>query len=487
MADNPDGTGDFDPPDDAERPDDGSTDDDADVDEAVEADDGADVDPTGGTDADAGQESTDSGDADDTEETVADAEDADAGVGSGEADADAEAASTDVEPEDSGAATEELAADAENTEEGDAAEEDDVDAAVDAAGDVDGDASDDELSDIGHAELPPPEDPEERPPDESADEHEFTLDSDAGPEFREATAGDPEFDEEESESPVIGGVDLDDTNLNEEREARGGTADEGLFGDGPESDEEMPLAEHLEEMVGRLGVVLFVGGVVTLTLFPGSDVVNAILGTNYLTAVDVINYLWNAHIPGAPELPDRRPRLYGPLELILTELKVAALAGFVLGLPILVYQTYRFMRPGLYAHERRYYLAAIPTSLILATVGVLFSHFVVLPLIFQYFTSYTTGTAVVAFGLRETFNLILLLMGYNALIFQIPLFIMLAIMMGLTTRTWMEDRRLLFWGAFAGIAFLINPDPTGMAPIIIVVTMITLFEGTLLLLRWTGN
>ncbi|MFC7135736.1 hypothetical protein ACFQRB_02265 [Halobaculum litoreum] len=60
-------------------------------------------------------------------------------------------------------------------------------------------------------------------------------------------------------------------------------------------------------------------------------------------------------------------------------------------------------------------------------------------------------------------------------------------MMGLVTREWMEDRRLLFWSAFVGLAFIVSPDPTGMAPIIVGATMIVLFEGTLALLRWTGN
>jgi sec-independent protein translocase protein TatC len=249
--------------------------------------------------------------------------------------------------------------------------------------------------------------------------------------------------------------------------------DDGLLGEGPASDEEMPLAAHIEEMVRRLAVVLVLGGVVALAVFPVAD--------------QLINFLWNSHIPGAETIVDRRPRLYGPLELVLTELKVAALAGFVVGLPVAVYETYLFMRPGLFPRERRYYLAAVPTSLVLALIGVAFAHFVVLPAIFAYFTAYTTGTAVVAFGLKETFSLILVLMGYMALVFQIPLFIMLAIMMNLTTRIWLEDRRLLFWGGFLGVAFLVSPDPTGMAPIIVAATMITLFEGTLALLRWTGN
>jgi len=266
----------------------------------------------------------------------------------------------------------------------------------------------------------------------------------------------------------------------------GSLVDDGIA-EGPDTDEEMPLAAHIEEMIRRLAVVLGVGGIITLLLYPGADLVNSAFGLELVSSTEVIDFLWNTHVPGAPEITDRRPRVYGPLELLLTELKVAALGGLVVGLPVFVYETYLFMRPGLYPKERRYYLAAVPTSIVLAFVGISFAHFIVLPAIFAYFTSYTTGTAIVAFGLKETFNLILILMGYNAVIFQIPLFIMLAIMMNLVTRAWLEARRLLFWGAFLGLAFLISPDPTGMAPIIIGATMIALFEGTLLALRWTAS
>ena len=263
--------------------------------------------------------------------------------------------------------------------------------------------------------------------------------------------------------------------------------DDGVVGPGPESDEEMPLADHIEEMIRRVAIVLGVAGVVTILLYPGADLVNTAFGFELISSTEVIDFLWNKHIPGAPEIAARRPRVYGPLELLLTELKVAALGGLIVGLPVFVYETYLFMRPGLFPQERRYYLAAVPTSVVLAFIGISFAHFAVLPAIFAYFTSYTTGTAVVAFGLRETFNLILILMGYNAIIFQIPLFILLAIMMNLVTRQWLLDRRLLFWGTFLGLAFLVSPDPTGMAPIIIGATMIVLFELTLLVLGWVRS
>ncbi len=243
---------------------------------------------------------------------------------------------------------------------------------------------------------------------------------------------------------------------------------EGL--EAPESDEEMPLAAHIEEMMRRLAVVFLFGGLATLVVVTEST--------------ELINYFWSYHIPAPME---NRPRLYGPLELPLTRLKVAGLAGVVVGLPAFVYQTYRFMKPGLYENERRYYLAAVPTSLILGGIGIAFAHFLVLPAIFSYFTTYTSDAATIAFGLAETFNLIVIMLAFMAIVFQIPLFIMLAIMMNLVTRQWLEAKRLLFWGAFLGIAFLFSPDPTGMAPIIVTLTMIALYEGTLAILRWTGN
>ena len=237
---------------------------------------------------------------------------------------------------------------------------------------------------------------------------------------------------------------------------------------GPTSDQEMPLADHIEEMLKRLAVVIAVAGLVSLVTFPFAE--------------QLINAIWNSILPQG-ELT--RPRLYGILELKLTELKVASLVGLIVALPVLVYQTYQFMKPGLYPHERRYYLAAIPTSLVLALIGVAFAHFIVLPAIFTYFLYYSEDVATIGFALGRTFDLILLLMGYLAIVFQIPLFIMLAMMMGLVTRRWLAERRLLFWGAFLGVSFIFSPDPTGMAPIIVALTMIALFEGTLLLTKWT--
>ncbi|WP_245180636.1 twin-arginine translocase subunit TatC [Haloarcula amylovorans] len=269
-----------------------------------------------------------------------------------------------------------------------------------------------------------------------------------------------------------------------------GSNGEAGLGGAPD-DQEMPLADHVEEMAMRLFVVVGVMSVVAVLTLPVSD--------------ELINFLWYSFLDGPAEACSQVavsaqqggeavgpagadcPHIYSPLSLIFARLKVASLVGMIVALPVFVYQTYLFMRPGLYPRERRYYLAAVPTSLVLAAVGVAFAYFAVLRAMFDYFSVYSDRAADLAFGLGDTFSLMVLMLGFFALVFQIPLFVMLAIMMGVTTRRWLVERRLYFWGGFAAVAFVFSPDPTGMAPLMVAVTMIGLFEGTLLLLKWTGS
>ena len=225
-------------------------------------------------------------------------------------------------------------------------------------------------------------------------------------------------------------------------DAAGGETTSTPTHQGPPDDAEQPLAVHIEEMVKRLGIVIAVAGAVSLALFP-------------LTG-EVINFLWYSILPGSEAAA---PHVYHPLEYKLTQLKTASLGGLIIALPVFVYQTYRFMRPGLYPHERRYYLASVPTSLILGLLGVMFAYFIVLPAVMSYFLYYSQDVVTIAFALGATFDLILLLMGYLAVVFQIPLFVMLAIMMGLTTRQWLEDRRLIFWGGLPRHRVPVQPRP----------------------------
>ncbi|WP_254536651.1 twin-arginine translocase subunit TatC [Halomarina litorea] len=356
----------------------------------------------------------------------------------------------------------------------------DTDTDTDADADADADADDDESGLPTEGSLPAWVQ-EDDVPGGDADDDERDGETPEREEQRDPTELDPDLADQGIDWDAMEEVD-DDEDAAVAQSDGGATVSGGGFSDdfdddfdgfeGPEGDQEMPLADHIEEMVRRLGIVIIAMSVVSVLVLPFS--------------VDLINFIWYSILGNVQDVPNA-PHVYRPLALVLARLKVATLAGFVVALPVFVFQTYLFMRPGLYQHERRYYLAAVPTSLVLAFIGVGFAFYLVLPALFSYFVSYTTGAADIAFGLTDTFGLMLLMMGFFAAVFQIPLLIMLAVMMGLTTRRWLVQRRLYFWGGFLGVALLFSPDPTGMAPIIVALTMVVLFEGTLLLLRWAGR
>ncbi|MFP9062070.1 twin-arginine translocase subunit TatC [Natrialbaceae archaeon A-chndr2] len=343
------------------------------------------------------------------------------------------------------------AADDADSEDGRAAdgEKDETDGDDDDTGTVDDDddtGTVDDDDDTGTVDDDDLEEPPERPEgDETAEPPRAKTDGDGfgsahDPERQEPTYPDPDED--------IGGIST------------------------PPDDQEMPLADHIEEMVLRLAVVLLIAAAATAIAL--------------LWASQAIEFIWFNIFPGpTAEVPP--PHVYHPLELWLTRIKVAALAGVMVAVPMFVYECYLFMRPGLYPHERKYYLAAVPTSVVLAGIGMLVSFVVVLPILFRYFTFYSEGSAEIAYALGETFNLVITLTGFLAIVFQIPLFIILAVMMGVTTRRWLADKRIYFWAAFAGLSFMFTFDPTLMAPIIVAIIMIILFEGTLLLLKWVGR
>lgn len=236
---------------------------------------------------------------------------------------------------------------------------------------------------------------------------------------------------------------------------------------GPKSDIDRPVEEHIQEMLLRSLIFISVILSVSLIALPFSE--------------DVIEYLWNYHIPDSSE---NQPVLYSPLSLLLTRVKVVFLAGLMAGLPVLIYQAYKFMEPGLYDIEKTYFKFSSLLSFGLSSLAIVITHFILIPIMFFYFSAYTEGVADIAFGLQETVGLMVIMMIYIVIIFQMPILIGLAVSMGVISRRWIARRRLIFWGLFFGIAFLSSPDPTGMAPVIIGLIMLIMFEITLFGLKY---
>ena len=234
-----------------------------------------------------------------------------------------------------------------------------------------------------------------------------------------------------------------------------------------ETDEEMPLTAHIEELVKRFIVVIVATTVVMVGVFIVSD-----------RLLDVIWY----------QFFTEPPRVYRPFAEILTRLRLSAMIGLAFAIPILVYETFEFMKPGLYPNERRYFLAVVPVSVVLMTLGLAFSFFFALPLLYRYFIFYSEDVAVQGLGLVETFNLIVMVSLAFGIVFQVPLLMTFAVKMKVASRRWFERYRIYVWGGCITVAALFTGtlDPTGVAGFMVAFTMIMLFEATVAAFRVVG-
>ena len=234
-----------------------------------------------------------------------------------------------------------------------------------------------------------------------------------------------------------------------------------------ETDEEMPLTVHIEELVRRVMVVLVASSVVMAVAFFFSE--------------ELLDTIWYNFL-------DFPPNVYRPFDEILTRLTLSAVVGLALAFPVLVYETFQFMKPGLYPNERRYFLSVVPVSLVLMFLGLAFAYFFALPILFRYFIFYSEDVATAGLGLRETFNLILMTALAFGVVFQIPLLMTFAVRMEVTSVRWLNAKRVYVWGGCITVAALLagSLDPTGVAGLMVALTMITLFETTLAGLKLAG-
>jgi sec-independent protein translocase protein TatC len=244
------------------------------------------------------------------------------------------------------------------------------------------------------------------------------------------------------------------------------TADRSL--EGPIGDAELPILEHLMELRRRLIQILIPFGIATVLIFPFSN--------------SCLRYiLFHNLFPAEMALA-----VYSPWEWMSVRLLFSFLFAVSVTIPLIVYETFAFIRPGLYPSERKFFLLVAIPSLCCYGLGVIFAYLFVLPYIFSYLISYSGEIAQVAFSTKRVFSLILYTGVGFGLIFQIPFMMTVAVKLRIVTYEWLRGKRFVMYGLIIGIAFFVVADPTGISMIMAVIS-IALFELGLLITRFIGR
>jgi sec-independent protein translocase protein TatC len=252
------------------------------------------------------------------------------------------------------------------------------------------------------------------------------------------------------------------------REKKQRPEDAALSIDGPVGDEELPILEHFEELRKRLIVYLIPFCIATIVAYPASN-------------------LFLRHVLFHNLFPEEMAMfVYSPMEWMSVRLLCSFLIAFSVTLPVLLYELFAFIRPGLYPSERKFFLMVLFPSVFCYAVGAVFAYYFVLPTIFRYLINYSGDVAQVALSAKRIFSLILYTAVSFGLIFQIPFVMTLAAKLKIVSYSWLRDKRVIIYGLIIGIAFFVIADPTGISMIMALVSIV-LFEFGLLLTRCIGH
>jgi sec-independent protein translocase protein TatC len=179
-------------------------------------------------------------------------------------------------------------------------------------------------------------------------------------------------------------------------------------------------------------------------------------------------------------LPKDSHLIYTSLpEVFLTYVQLSLISGFILALPVILYQFWAFVAPGLYAHERRIFFPILFTSLALFAGGIAFAYFVVFPNAFRFFASFS-GNDITA--MPKVSNYLALIVKFSlafGLAFQIPILVVVLVRIGiLQLDTLRRGRRYAFLVCAIASAILSPPDVLSM--VLLMIPMYLLFEMGLL-------
>ena len=125
----------------------------------------------------------------------------------------------------------------------------------------------------------------------------------------------------------------------------------------------------------------------------------------------------------------------------LTPLKLTFFVSLLLSMPFLLNQIWKFIAPGMYENEKSLSFLLILSSLILFYLGILFTYFLVLPLVFGFFTGAAPQGILIMTDISRYLDFVLSLMFAFSIAFEIPILIFLLIWSGITTSEKLRDAR----------------------------------------------
>lgn len=218
---------------------------------------------------------------------------------------------------------------------------------------------------------------------------------------------------------------------------------------------------HLVELRTRLlrAAVAVIGIFVVLFIFPGPSVIYDVLAQPMLASLPT----------------GTRMIATGVITPFMVPVKVTLMAAFVLALPVVLYQAWAFVAPGLYKHEQRLALPLIASSTLLFLLGMAFCYFVVFKTVFHFIANFAPQSITPAPDIEAYVSFVMTMFIAFGVTFEVPIAVILLVKSGVVTVQKLRSARgYVIVGAFV-IAAVVTP-PDVLSQFMLAVPLCLLFE-----------
>jgi sec-independent protein translocase protein TatC len=237
-----------------------------------------------------------------------------------------------------------------------------------------------------------------------------------------------------------------------------------------DTEDKIPFTAHLEELRKRLITCFIAVGVGFALSYGFKEKLFQILTQPLIAVMQQGETLIYTGLP----------------EAFFTFLKVSFLAGLMLASPVIIYQFWMFIAPGLYDREKRLLVPIVLLSSVFFIGGALFGYFIVFPYGFDFFLGFATETIRPMPSMKEYLSFSAKLLLAFGLVFELPLVITFLAKLGIVTVPFLKKNRkyalLLF---FVGAAILTPPDV--VTQVMMALPLMVLYEISILGARIFGR
>ena len=235
--------------------------------------------------------------------------------------------------------------------------------------------------------------------------------------------------------------------------------------DTPSTDElagtEQPFVQHLIELRDRLvkaTIAVLVAGA-ALAVYPGPAELYDLLAA-----------------PLVAQLPTGATLIAtSVISPFLVPLKILLMSAFLLALPVVLYQVWAFVAPGLYSHEKKLVLPLVVSSTLLFMVGVAFCYFFVFGQVFKFIQSFAPKSITAAPDIEAYLGFVISMFIAFGLAFEVPIVVIVLARMNVVTVDKLKDFRSYFIVLAFIIAAIVTP-PDVVSQLALAIPMCILYE-----------